>query len=607
MLKVHSTQADLTLPNSPKPFVPTRTFSLTQPEIAHTALQTITQAVIAIDGSGTVQYCNPSAATLLTFTPITEKPENVLGQAIQQVLSLFDQQTQQPLSDFFEQVDHADRGFELRDRAIVRTVDQVEVAIDLAVTPIYDAKHNRIGAVILIQDVTQARAAKQALSWQAQHDPLTNLVNRREFETQLERIIQTAQDQATTHTLCYIDLDQFKIVNDTCGHNAGDELLRRLAQIFRHEVRRSDVLSRIGGDEFGILFYDCGLHQAQQIVERIHQQISQFRFVWAEQSFNVSASFGLVQIDADNEGLTAVLRAADAACYAAKEAGRNRIHLYYSDDGELARQRGERLWISQIHQAIEEERFQLYAQDIVPIAPERDFIDNNHADELRFERHVEILLRMVDRDGKIIPPGCFIPAAERYSLMTTLDKVVIQTFFESYATACLSHSGRPLDSCLYAINLSARSLNDAEFIHFVKAQFQQYRLPPHIICFEITETAAISNVEQASQFIQELKQMGCHFALDDFGSGMNCFAYLKQLKIDYLKIDGSFIKNIDREKIDQELVTCMHRIAYALGVKTVAEWVENDAILQTLKQLGIDYAQGYGIHQPEPLNFTLLS
>jgi diguanylate cyclase (GGDEF)-like protein len=515
----------------------------------------------------------------------------------------------QPIGPLIDRLWHCPEAFELFNQLVCRTVDCGELAIDLTVAPLGDAT-GLTGAVLMIQDVTVARQASQILSWQARHDALTGLVNRGEFEVQLTQAIQNAQQsqpQANQqHTLCYIDLDQFKIVNDTCGHNAGDELLRRLAQIFQREIRSTDTLSRIGGDEFGILFHHCSLDQAHQIVERIHQQVGQFRFLWQEQSFNISASFGLVQIDFESSGLTAVLSAADAACYAAKEAGRNRIHLYYSDDNELARQRGERLWISQIHLAIEEERFQLYAQDIVPIAPDREFVEPMPVGQLRFERHVEILLRMIDRDGKIVSPGCFIPAAERYGLMTELDRVVIETFFRAYAKACLSNSGRPLDSCLYAINLSARSLSDVQFIDFVKAKFAEYRLPPHIICFEITETAAISNIEQASRFIEELKQMGCHFALDDFGSGMNCFAYLKRLKIDYLKIDGSFIKNITTEKIDQELVACMNRIAHVLGVKTVAEWVENDAILQTLRDLDIDYAQGYGLHRPEPLEFTLM-
>jgi diguanylate cyclase (GGDEF)-like protein len=605
MSMVHFTQSDLTVPNHlpaspPEP-------SLNPLELAYVALQAISHAIITIDRQGHIQSCNVTAQTWLSNAANLAPETDLTGMAVAQILPMLDESTRDPIGIgiLLDRLQQSNSSFELFDKLICLTAAGETMAIDLSVAPIGNTTELN-GAVLMLQDVTIARQTTRTLSWQAHHDALTGLVNRAAFEVKLTQAIQHAQQSGQPHTLCYIDLDQFKIVNDTCGHNAGDQLLRRLAQIFQREIRSTDTLSRIGGDEFGILFHHCALHQAHQIVERIHQQIGQFRFLWQEQSFNISASFGLVQIDGESEGLTAVLSAADAACYAAKEAGRNRIHLYYSDDNELTRQRGERLWISQIHQAIEEHRFQLYAQDIVPIAPNHAFVEPLQDGKLKFERHVEILLRMIDRDGQIISPGCFIPAAERYGLMTELDRVVIETFFSAYAKACLSNSGRPLDSCLYAINLSARSLNDAQFIDFVKAKFAEYRLPPHVICFEITETAAISNIEQAIQFIEELKQMGCHFALDDFGSGMNCFAYLKQLKIDYLKIDGSFIQNITTEKIDQELVACMNRIAHVLGVKTVAEWVENDEILQTLRELDIDYAQGYGLHRPEPLEFTLM-
>jgi diguanylate cyclase (GGDEF)-like protein len=613
---VHFTQSDLTVPPPlpPSPLAQ-RESSLNPLELAYVALQAISHAIVTIDLQGQIQSCNTTAQTWLTQAAKLAPDHDLTGMAVAQILPILDESTRNPIGIdvLLDRLQQSNGSFELFDQLICLTATGAAMAIDLTVAPIGDTSRLN-GGVLMLQDVTTARQTTRTLSWQAHHDALTGLVNRAAFEVKLTQAIQHAQQSTQPHTLCYIDLDQFKIVNDTCGHNAGDQLLRRLAQIFQREIRSTDTLSRIGGDEFGILFHHCSLQQAHQIVERIHQQIGQFRFLWQEQNFNISASFGLVQIDGESEGLTAVLSAADAACYAAKEAGRNRIHLYYSDDNELARQRSERLWISQIHQAIEENRFKLYAQDIVPIAPDglrptgghHAFVEPLQDGKLKFERHVEILLRMIDRDGKIISPGCFIPAAERYGLMTELDRVVIETFFRTYANACLSNSGRPLDSCLYAINLSARSLNDAQFIDFVKAKFAEYRLPPHVICFEITETAAISNIEQAIQFIEELKQMGCHFALDDFGSGMNCFAYLKQLKIDYLKIDGSFIQNITTEKIDQELVSCMNRIAHVLGVKTVAEWVENDEILQTLRELDIDYAQGYGLHRPEPLEFTLM-
>lgn len=572
-------------------------------DLAHIALQSLTHAVITTNLQGQIQYCNTSAQKLLRHARASLSYNNLVGIELHAILPLLHRQTHQPINPFIAQLRTHPQALAIVDQAILVTDAHQEHTIDITVAPMYDADQNLIGAVFMLQDVTEATQAIQTLEWQASHDSLTGLVNRTEFEAQLTQIIQAAQVSTQTHTLCYIDIDQFKIFNDTAGHNAGDALLQQLSHMFQQEVRSTDILSRLGGDEFGILFHNCSLKEAYQIIERIYQQVRQFRFLWREQSFSVSASFGLVQIDSASQNLTAVLREADAACYAAKEAGRNRIHLYCSDDSELMRQRSERLWIIRITQAIEAQRFQLYAQAIAPIIRNGAVRSPLEVGQFKFERHMEILLRMIDHDGTIIPPGAFIPAAERYGLMTAIDRVVIETFFQSYAQACLSNSGRPLDRCLYTINLSARSLNDPQFIQFVKKQFEQYRLPPQMICFEITETTAISNIDQASQFIQELKQMGCHFALDDFGSGMNGFAYLKQLDIDYLKIDGSFIKNITTDKVDQELVACMNRIAHVLGVKTVAEWVENDAILQKLSELDVDYAQGYGIHKPEPLVF----
>jgi diguanylate cyclase (GGDEF)-like protein/PAS domain S-box-containing protein len=558
-------------------------------ELAIAALEAIADAVITTDLSGRIHYFNPVAEKLLG-----QDLSQVQGLSLMSVLQLIDAVTREEIACPIQDMVRLEQTVQIVDRANLISRDGQEYAIDLSIAPMLDHNSFLIGAVLVFRDVTQTRQLAQRLSWQASHDALTGLVNRRCFEDHMTSAIAAA-DTGQQHVLCYIDLDQFKIVNDTCGHIAGDQLLRNLAEILLSEIRVTDILARLGGDEFGILFYHCSLMQANHVVERIHDRLQSFRFLWQDNNFSVGASFGLVAIDETSEDLAQVLGAADAACYAAKDAGRNRIHLYRLEDDELARQRSERLWISRINQAIEEDRFQLYAQEIAPIEPTTS----------NDQRHVEILLRMVDRNGALIPPGCFIPAAERYGLMTELDRVVIKTFFQSYAKACLSLSGKPLDNCLYAINLSARSLNDEQFIDFVKTQFAQYRVPPEVICFEITETAAISNLTKASQLIQELKQMGCHFALDDFGSGMNCFAYLKQLTIDYLKIDGSFIKNIDQEPIDQELVACMNRIAHVLGAKTVAEWVENDATLQTLRDIGIDYGQGFGISKPKPLEFDL--
>jgi diguanylate cyclase (GGDEF)-like protein/PAS domain S-box-containing protein len=556
-------------------------------ELAHAALAAIADAVITTDISGRIHYFNPIAESLLGH-----KLAQVQGLSIGSVLRLQSAQTQLPIDCPIEQMLQTQQTIQVIDQAILVGPNNQEYAIDFSVAPMQDSQGKLIGAVLVFRDVTIARGLAQQLAWQASHDALTSLVNRREFEDRLSAAISGTQTDDDTHVLCYLDLDQFKIVNDTCGHIAGDHLLLALTAILAKEIRGTDLLARLGGDEFGILFHQVSLVQAHTIVSRIQQRLHDFRFVWQNESFNVTASFGLVAIEAASTNLTEVMSAADAACYAAKEAGRNRIHLYYSDDDELTRQRGERLWIARINQAIEENRFVLYGQEIAPI----------QLGESVYKRHMEILLRMVDRDGSLIAPGCFIPAAERYGLMTEIDRVVITTFFQSYRSA-KAVTGM-LDDCMYAINLSAISLNDEKFIDFVKSQLLEHSVPPEVICFEITETAAISNLTKASQLIQELKQMGCRFALDDFGSGMNCFAYLKLLPIDYLKIDGTFIKNIINEPIDQELVACMNRIAHVVGAKTVAEWVEDEATLKILRAIGIDYGQGFGISRPEPLVFT---
>jgi diguanylate cyclase (GGDEF)-like protein/PAS domain S-box-containing protein len=559
-------------------------------KLAHAALEAISDAVMTTDLSGRIHYFNPVAEKMLG-----QNLSHAQGLPLVSILNLVDEITRDTIECPLQEMIQTGQTIQVLDQALLCTAQGQQFAIDFSVAPMQDSQGYVIGAVLVFRDVTSTRRLAQQLSWQASHDSLTGLFNRHKFEDTVITTIRDAQ-AGNQHVLCYLDLDQFKIVNDTCGHIAGDQLLLTLSEILSSEIRSSDMLARLGGDEFGILFYQCSLGQANTIVERIHGQLQNFRFLWQGQTFSVSASFGLVQIDETSQSLTQILAAADAACYAAKEAGRNRIHLYCIDDDELTRQRRERLWISRINQAIEEDRFQLYAQEIAPLDPPTP----------DYTRHVEILLRMVDRNGELIPPGCFIPAAERYGLMTELDRVVIKTFFESYAKACMTLSGTPLDNCMYAINLSARSLNDEQFIDFVKAQFKVHRVPPEIICFEITETAAISNLTKASQLIQELKLMGCRFALDDFGSGMNCFAYLKQLTIDYLKIDGSFIKNITQEPIDKELVICMNRIAHVLGAKTVAEWVETDETFQTLREIGIDYGQGFGISRPRPLEFAPL-
>ena len=448
-------------------------------------------------------------------------------------------------------------------------------------------------------DITQSRQLENQLFWQTKHDTLTGLYNRQEFEAQVSDAILTSKENELQHTLCYLDLDQFKVVNDICGHVGGDELLRQLTILTKKLIRSSDILARLGGDEFGILLKKCSLDEAENIANTIRTLIQEFRFSWEEQIFTLSVSIGVVAIDGDSHNFSSVLSAADAACYAAKEKGRNRVFVYRHDDRELARQRQERQWVARITRALEEDRFCLYSQKIISLKENDD------------TEHYEILLRLFDKEGKLVPPMAFIPAAENYDLMPAIDRWVIATFFAAYHNYCQSQQSKGLTSnshnksIVYTINLSGASINSDLFFIFLKEQFALYSISPSTICFEITETAAISNLAKAAEFINELKQLGCLFALDDFGSGMSSLAYLKNLPVDFLKIDGSFVKNILDDEVDYATVDCFNRIGHVMNMQTVAEFVENEPIIEKLRKLGVDYAQGYGIDKPKPLSFDL--
>jgi diguanylate cyclase (GGDEF)-like protein len=430
---------------------------------------------------------------------------------------------------------------------------------------------------------------KERVSYHATHDSLTNLVNRREFEDRLAMAFETAKQGRESHALLYMDLDQFKIVNDTCGHVAGDELLRQIGALLERQIRSTDTLARLGGDEFGVLLQSCSGERATTIAEKLLEVIQSFRFAWADQNFVLGVSIGIVEISEQSANLTDLLADADAACYAAKESGRNRVHYFQHDDVELAKRQGEMRWISRLTSALKEDRFTLYGQPIVPVSPK----PGGNA-------HYEILLRMLDESGEIIPPGAFIGAAERYNLMHQIDRWVIRNTF-SFLTEYF-----PIDQqrhCpLISINLSGESLGSDTFLPYVKTQFQQCRIDPQNICFEITETAAIADLSNATRIIDSLKSLGCRFSLDDFGSGLSSFAYLKTLPVDFLKIDGMFVKDIATDPIDFAMVKSISEIGHVMGMQMIAEFVENKEILDKLASIHVDYAQGYGIKRPAPLN-----
>ncbi|MDZ4263496.1 MAG: EAL domain-containing protein, partial [Pseudomonadota bacterium] len=391
------------------------------------------------------------------------------------------------------------------------------------------------------------------------------------------------------HALCYLDLDQFKLVNDTCGHIAGDELLRQLATVLSTNIRDRDTLARLGGDEFGILLGECPLAKAQEIAEKICAIVKDFRFIWGDKAFELGASIGLVAINKLSENITNVMSAADTACYAAKDRGRNRVHVYQSDDAELQQRHGEMQWVPRLAQALSENRLRLYCQPIVPAQ------SNNEPG-----RHYEVLLRMLDENNQLVPPGAFLPAAERYNLMPTIDRWVIRETFAAYQKHARNNIDMQHDKC--GINLSGSSLNDDQFLRFLHEQIDYWQIPSEVICFEITETVAIANLAKAVHFIKELKKRGCRFALDDFGSGLSSFAYLKNLPVDYLKIDGNFIVDIVDDPIDYAMVRSINEIGHVMGISTIAEYVENEMIAAKVCEIGVDFLQGYAISEPLPID-----
>ncbi len=439
--------------------------------------------------------------------------------------------------------------------------------------------------LLVYEDITETRHLAEKIAYQAIHDELTGLVNRRQFDIYVQNRVTQAQNDNSSHVLCYLDLDQFKVVNDTCGHLAGDELLRQLGEMLRQQVRKSDVLARLGGDEFGILMAYCSLDQALQTCDKLRITIRDFQFAWEQRSFSVGVSIGIAPINHTSGNAVDILKEADAACYAAKEKGRNRVHVFSPDDEELAERQGEMRWVEKIRTGIVQGRFQLYGQLIVPITQAHQGL------------HFETLIRYQDEQGLIIPPGAFLPAAERYNMAPTLDRWVIANLFE-YLSITHGFLAR-LEVC--SINLSGLSLSDESMLDFIDEQFHHWQIPTHKICFEITETAAISNLSYAKHFIDTLRRKGCLFSLDDFGSGLSSFAYLKNLPVEFLKIDGLFVKDILEDKVDWTMVKSINEVGHVMNKKTIAEFVENQAIFDLLKSLGVDYAQGYGIAKPVPL------
>jgi len=429
------------------------------------------------------------------------------------------------------------------------------------------------------------RLAEATVHHLAYHDQLTGLVNRNEFDRHLNNALDSAKCNNISHVLLYLDLDQFKVINDTCGHQAGDELLSQLALLLREEVRGNDILARLGGDEFGLLLENCPLDKAKVIAEDLRELVSDFRFVWRDKSFSIGVSIGMAKITKDAQGADEVLGAADIACYAAKDMGRDRVHVYKDDDSELLRRQTEMQWVSRIKNALEEGRFVLHQQQMRSLNRFNGTV-----------RCAEFLVRMLDEQDNIIMPGAFIPAAERYGIMPLLDRWVVRSVI-AYLADNLSASEK--SDSIFFVNISSNSLSDSDFSTYIQQQISHYNISPELLCFEITETAAISNLSEAVKFINEIRSFGCLFALDNFGSGLSSFSYLKTLPVDYLKIDGSFVRDIEMDPMNFAIVQAINEIGHVAGLHTIAEFVENEKTLESLRDIGVDFVQGYCIAHPQ--------
>jgi diguanylate cyclase (GGDEF)-like protein/PAS domain S-box-containing protein len=548
-------------------------------ERAQVTLRSIGDAVITTDAAGTIDYVNP-VAEQLTGWPLDE----ARGAPLDAVLRVVNEAKRDSIENLALRCLRENRVIVGGDQAALIDRQGRELPIQNSAAPIRDREGALLGTVVVFRDVSRERRLRRALSYQATHDALTGLINRREFEHRLHAALaETRARPEIEHALVYVDLDQFKVVNDTCGHPAGDRLLKQVTGLLQTKVRNSDTLARLGGDEFGILLQDCGLEQAMRIAEGLRQAIRDFRYEWNGHTLQIGASIGIVGIDRHTESVAETMSAVDVACYAAKDQGRNRVHVYEADN--VPERHREMQWVSRLQRACDDGRLEIYYQPIVPIGGTRDA-----------RPHFELMLRMRDEQGALVQPIEFIPAAERYNVMPAIDRWVVRE-----ALRTVRGAGRLGPDCTIAINLSGTTLNDDHFLEYVIGELASVELRPGSICFEITETAAIASLANVVYFMRELRDRGVTFALDDFGSGLSSFSYLKTLPVDFLKIDGQFVENVVRDPIDRSMVEAICQVARAMGLKTVAERVESEEVLGVLSTLGVDYAQGFFIAEPQPL------
>ena len=547
-------------------------------------LHSIGDGVITTDAKGKIEFMNPIAETLTGWLTGEAK-----GKPLKHIFKIVTEDTHLPVQNPVTLCLKQQRTIGLPDNVVLLNRQGVHYAIQDSAAPIRTPEGNILGAVLVFQDVTKARGLIQQIHHQACHDKLTGLLNRYEFEQRLIHALKSAKDEDLHHALCFLDLDNFKIVNDTAGHIAGDALLMQIAHLLGSQLRARDSLARLGGDEFSLLLECCPLDQAFTITEKLLNTIRSLRFTWNDNIYEIGVSIGIVSITPNSDTAEQLLSQADVACYAAKDQGRNQVVIYHAEDGASVHRHSEMLQAAGLREALEKDRFCLYAQPIKALADDKNNVT-----------YYELLVRMRDKNGEILMPGTFIPAAERYNLMSAIDRWVIKTALDQYSMTFGTNSMARI-----AVNLSGNSLTDSTLLGFVIEQLNKNSVLPDRICFEITETAAISNLTHATRLIKELKSSGCSVALDDFGSGLSSFNYLKQFPINYLKIDGSFMRGVVDDPIDQAMVESINHIGHVMGIQTIAEWVENDTILDQLKSIGVDYVQGYAIGLPIPLTDML--
>jgi diguanylate cyclase (GGDEF)-like protein/PAS domain S-box-containing protein len=550
------------------------------------ALSSLAEAIITTDANGHISFMNPAAERMTGGSA-----SQAIGKTLEDLVGLVDEMDRRLLSDPVRQALTSGAPVNLSRRALLLSrTNGSERSIELSASPIRNAAKEVIGAALLLHDVTEMRGLARQMSYQATHDALTGLVNRREFERRLEEATETGRRGEGQHVLCYLDLDRFKVVNDTSGHLAGDSMLREVAKVLRDAVRDSDTVARLGGDEFGVLLIGCPLDKARQIADDVCRAVGDYRFVWKDKIFNIGVSVGLVEISRESGTLEELLAAADSASYVAKKQGSGRVAVYSARDEALARHTGEIQWLQRLQSALKENRFQLYTQPIVAA------YGNEGSGPA-----MEVLVRLQDEAGHEVPPSEFLRAAERYRLMSLVDRWVVQTTLAALGRGAIQI---PPNRGV-AINISGETLADLQFLEFVVECLDSTGVTPSQVCFEISETAVVANLEHARRFVGVLHGMGCQFALDDFGSGVGSFSNLRNLPMDYLKIDGSFMRNLAADSVNQAMVTAMVKLARTLNFKVIAEQVEDAAALEAVRRMGVDYVQGFAVGRPQPLSLAV--